>query len=169
MKDTKELKEDIIEEMTGAAEPVTEDAQAAEEPAIAEGQVRTASWWEKGVSRKFLVAALAIAMLLNAALSAGAAALFGRHGVKGKSNSSDLQKSRPGYEQFKNGNGNQGGWRGNKGNGRMTPPAAPGGNNQNAVPDNNQNSIPNSNQDGNTQNNNTQNNNTQNQSNSVNG
>ena len=167
-------KMESLDDGAGAAETTAEEIKV--EPAYykpTESKIKmTGSWGNKAVTRKFLIASLVLTLLLNAALTAGMSALFGRHGLKNRSGFSDNnQNSRPNFEQFDDGWGNGGG-RGYNGGGRMMPPGSPydnnwngnqnnnqnnsQNNNQNAAPDNNQNAAPNTNQD-NTRNN-TQNN-----------
>ncbi len=109
-----------------ASEPAVQSAAVSEPAAQLAAQSASAgkavSWGEKNVTRKFLAIALAVALALNIALTAGVSKLLrpGRGFDKGRS-------GRPGNEQqFDN--------HGNKGN--MMPPAGnqqPGG--QQAQPD----------------------------------
>ena len=159
-KDTKEIKDskdemseiaaetrsDAPERMATAAAANDNEDKLYYQPAESEAK-KADAWGNRGITRKFLIASLALALLLNAVLTVGMSALFGRHGIRNKSGFSDNQSSRPNFEQF--------GGRG-YGGGRMMPPGAPPdnnqSNNQNAAPDSNQNAAPDTNQD-NSQNN----------------
>ena len=112
-----ENKEDVIE--------INETAATAEVK-------KATSWWEKNVTRKFLSIALAIALALNVALTAGAVRLFGHNKGFDK-----VGFGRPGNEQrFDN----------NRGGGKnMMPPSG------NQAPDNQQNQQPDNQQNDNQQ------------------
>ena len=124
MENKKEKNEDAVEvkETSAPEDPVVNAVPApvpvpAAQPAASE---KTPGWGEKNVTRKFLSIALAIALALNVALTAGAVKLLGHN--KGF-NRGDF--GRPGNEQrFDNNRG---------GRNNMMPPSG------NQAPDNQQN------------------------------
>ena len=144
MDNKKEKNEDVIEvkETPAPEEPVENTRPApvpvpAAQPAVSE---KTPGWGEKNVTRKFLSIALAIALALNVALTAGAVKLLGHNKGFDKGDF-----GRPGNEQrFDN----------NRGGGKnMMPPSG------NQAPDNQQNQQPDNQQNDSQQSDNQQNDN----------
>ena len=124
MENKKEKNEDAVEvkETSAPEDPVVNAAPApvpvpAAQPAASE---KTPGWGEKNVTRKFLSIALAIALALNVALTAGAVRLFGHNKGFDKGGF-----GRPGNEQQFDNNG--------RGRNNMMPPSG------NQAPDNQQN------------------------------
>ena len=124
MENKKEKNEDAVEvkETSAPEDPVVNAAPApvpvpAAQPAASE---KTPGWGEKNVTRKFLSIALAIALALNVALTAGAVRLFGHNKGFDKGG-----LGRPGNEQRFDNN--------RDGRNNMMPPSG------NQAPDNQQN------------------------------
>lgn len=105
-KEMTEMKAETAEERNVQVNAVESEAIPVKNEGIAKVQPK-GSWWEKGVTRKFVVAALAAAVLVNAVFTAGIMGAFV------KKQAADRQKmhglGRPGNEMFsddQNGNGN---------------------------------------------------------------
>ena len=109
MEDNKDLQKDIVD--FDQIETVNDNVQVKGMPE------KKAGWGSKGVTRKFLVIALAATVLVNAALSAGMMALFAKNS---KSKMPDMRDGGfhgngfPGSEMFNDGD--------QDGSGMMTPP-----------------------------------------------
>ena len=87
-----------------------EDVIEINETSATEEVKKATSWWEKNVTRKFLSIALALALVLNIALTAGAVKLLGH-----KKGFDKGTLGRPGNEQRFDGN--------HGGRGNMMPPS----------------------------------------------
>lgn len=144
MENKKEKNEDVIEVKETSA---TEEAQTDIKPAVVTmpaaqpaASEKAPGWGEKNVTRKFLSIALAIALALNVALTAGAVRLFGHNKGFDKGGF-----GRPGNEQQFDNNG--------RGRNNMMPPSG------NQAPDNQQNQQPDNQQNDSQQSDNQQNDN----------
>lgn len=109
-KELTETKAETSEEKNVQIDTVEFEEFQVKDESIAKGQPK-GSWWERSVTRKFVILTLAAAVLINAALTAGIMAAFV------KKQAGDRQKmhgqGRPGSEMFSEDQ---------NGNADMTPP-----------------------------------------------
>lgn len=89
---------------------LTENTAAkSEKEVVIEKPNKKNSWGKKNVSRKFLIAALAVTLVLNTALSAGVMALFAKNGKAARPDMPNMGRPGSGWNYDDNQNGNNSG------------------------------------------------------------
>ena len=96
-KDLTEMKAETAEEKNVQTDTVEFEEIPVRDEGIATGQLKV-SWWERSVTRKFVILTLAAAVLINAALTAGIMGAFVKKQAADRQNMHGQR--RPGSETF---------------------------------------------------------------------